>query len=196
MEPYQTPPGSSTKGLSDESNSGSTPQNFSDAADQAKKEAKARATRAYDDAKQGARQAVKDTAGYAKNVVSDQKSTLVTKLDEYKSAALAASEKLDSENDEIAAAKVRKVANGLENVSGYLRDTDPSELFDEAGRLARKHPEIAFGTLFIAGLGLARFLKASAEARRSEPGSQLAPARLGIAEGHHPYAPTPSSHIS
>lgn len=195
MEPNQTPPGNSATGITPQDKTGSSSQDFGAAADQVKQEAKERASRAYEDAKKGARQAVKDTTNYAKDVASSQKSTLVTKLEEYKTAALAASEKLDSADDSVAAAKVRKVANGLENVSGYLRDTDPSELYEEAGRLARKHPEIAFGALFIAGLGIARFLKASAEEKRNDK-SQTAYSQPGPGTGIHPYPETPSPSIS
>ena len=104
--------------------------------------------------------------------MADQKSALVDKFDEYKGAILAASDKLESEDDTVAANKIRKVAKGLDNLSGYLRDTDPSDLYDEAGRIARKHPEIVFGGLFIAGLGLARFMKSSAEERRRDQRDQ------------------------
>lgn len=136
-------------------------------AEQAKLDAKEKATRAYEDVKEGTRKAARDSVTYAKDVVSSQKSTLVSKLDEYKDAILAASEKLESEDDGIAAEKIRKAATGIGNVTQYLRETDPSELYDEAGRLARKHPEIIFGGMFLAGLGIARFLKSSSDQKRN-----------------------------
>lgn len=137
-------------------------------AEQTAHEAKEKATQAYEEAKEGARKVAKDSANYATGVVSSQKSALVAKLDEYQSAIQAASEKLESEDDSAAAAKIRKASKGLGNVTDFLRDTEPRELYDEAGRLARKHPELVFGGLFIAGLGIARFLKASASERQND----------------------------
>jgi ElaB/YqjD/DUF883 family membrane-anchored ribosome-binding protein len=165
MEPYQQPPGSTLPRHSAGSEISRQAEDLKSEAEKTTQEAKEKAGRAYQDVKQGARQTVKDSVNYAKGVVADQKSTLVSKLDDYKGAMLAASDKLDSDEDGIAAGKIRKAANGLDNLAGYLRETDPSDLFDEASRLARKHPEIVFGGLFVVGLGIARFMKSSAKER-------------------------------
>lgn len=158
-------------------------------AERAKHEAKQKASKAYEDAKVGARKALQDSKTYAKDVVSNQKNALVNKLDEYKSAIVAASDKLEAENDDIAASKIRKAANGIDNVTGYLRDTEPADLYDEASRLAKKHPELVFGGLFIAGLGLARFLKSSASERRSEAYYSQTTDRTAASELEY-YTPT------
>lgn len=173
MQPNRQSDGGLATGHPPEKKIGSAKQDLKESAEHATQEAKERATRAYDDVKKGTRQAVRDSANYAKDIAADQKSALVTKLNEYRDAATAASEKLQSEDDNTAADKIRKVATGLDNVAGYLRDTEPSELYSEAERLARKHPEIAFGALFVAGLGIARFMKASADERRKQECSNI-----------------------
>jgi hypothetical protein len=41
-------------------------------------------------------------------------------------------------------------------------------LLSDASRMARKRPELVFGGLFLAGLGLARVMKSSARERRRD----------------------------
>lgn len=59
----------------------------------------------------------------------------------------------------------------MERAAGYLRGHSPADFLDDLGSLARRKPEIFFGTMFVAGLASVRFLKASAREGRGSPGN-------------------------
>jgi hypothetical protein len=134
----------------------------------ARDEAKQKAHQAYDELRQETRKIARESGSYLKNVVAEQQHLLVEKLEEYRDAAKAASEQLKSEDDTVAAKNIRKAARGLECVADYVRESEPNDLLSDASRMARKRPELVFGGLFLAGLGMARVMKASARERRSE----------------------------
>lgn len=52
-------------------------------------------------------------------------------------------------------------ARQLEQLSNYLRETDPIQLVQEAENFARREPAIFIGGAFLLGLVAARFLKSS-----------------------------------
>ncbi len=136
---------------------------------QAKDEATRKAGEAYEDLKAGTKRMANDSTAYLSKMVGEQKSGLVIKLEEYRDAANAAAGKLDSDDDQKAAERVRQVAGGIGKIASYLRESEPSRLFSDAGALARKRPEIVFGSMFLAGLGIARFMKASRPEGPAEP---------------------------
>lgn len=131
-------------------------------------DARQKAHQAYDDLRQGTRKIAHESGSYLKNVVAEQQHLLVEKLEEYRDAAKAASENLKSDNDTVAAKHIQKAAGGLGCFADYIRESEPNDLLSDASRMARKRPELVFGGLFIAGLGMARLMKASARERRRE----------------------------
>lgn len=134
----------------------------------ARDEAKQKAHQAYDELRQGTRKIGRDTGSYLKKVAAEQQHLLVEKLEEYRNAAKAASDKLESDDDTVAAKNIRKTADRLGNVADYVRESEPNDLLSDASRMARKHPELVFGGLFLAGLGMARVMKSSARERQRE----------------------------
>jgi len=60
---------------------------------------------------------------------------------------------------------VRGVASGIHRFSAALKDSSVDELLDEARRFAQARPATVLAGALVAGFGLARFLKASAERR-------------------------------
>ena len=67
-----------------------------------------------------------------------------------------------------AGAYVRGVSEQIHRVSSTLRDRSVDDLMDEARRFAQQRPVLVLGGCLIAGFGLARFLKASADRRAEE----------------------------
>jgi uncharacterized membrane protein len=64
-----------------------------------------------------------------------------------------------------------KAADQVDRFSSYLRDRDLGEVVRDAETFARRRPELFLGGTFIAGLLLARFLKASGDAESLETGA-------------------------
>jgi hypothetical protein len=62
----------------------------------------------------------------------------------------------------------RGIADGIHRVSSALQDSSVDELMDEARRFAQQRPGAVLAGALIAGFGLARFLKASADRRSDE----------------------------
>lgn len=93
--------------------------------------------------------------------VERQKGWAATEMRHISGAMREAARKLHQENDEQLATFADSAAEQTTRISEYLDDADVDRLVDDAGDFARRRPEIFYGTMFIAGLALARFLKAS-----------------------------------
>jgi hypothetical protein len=64
----------------------------------------------------------------------------------------------------------RMIAGKLDGAASYVRQHDFQQLRHDAEDLARRHPAIFFGGMFVLGMAAARFLKASAaRAQTIEP---------------------------
>ncbi|MEO7723688.1 MAG: YtxH domain-containing protein [Chthoniobacterales bacterium] len=148
------------------------------------RELKAKAREGIDEAKDKAQEAAGKAGDYAVKLARDQKETLANKVDEYRDAAKAAVEKLQDEEHAVAADKIKWAASSLDRLSKYLRETEPRELLQGANDFARRRPEVVFGGLFMVGLGLARFLKASNEPRRDQRSSQSYPSPASPTTGY------------
>jgi hypothetical protein len=61
----------------------------------------------------------------------------------------------------------RILADKLESTAAYVRDRDFQQLRHEVEDVARRHPALFFGGMFVAGIAAARFLKASADRESS-----------------------------
>ena len=110
---------------------------------------KQKAQQSYDDLRQGTLKVVRESGSYLKRVGAEQQRLLVEKLGEYRDALKAASDKLESDHDTVAAKNIRKASNSLERVADFLRDSEPGDLWSDAGRVARRRPELVFGGLFL-----------------------------------------------
>lgn len=125
-----------------------------------KQKATEKGTEAVADLKAGAQTAVREAKDYGRSMIQEQKESLATKVQEYASAARAASERLRTDDDALAG-PAERAASQLDRMSNYLRDKQPADLLDDIESLARRRPEIVFGGMFVAGLAAARFFKAS-----------------------------------
>jgi hypothetical protein len=86
-----------------------------------------------------------------------------------------------------AADYVDSAANRVGDASDYLRESDLKDLIEDAQDVIRDHPGLAMGGLFVAGLAVARFVKAGlsdadgagASARENGGSSRRSIARRG-----------------
>ena len=94
-------------------------------------------------------------------LVDEQKTRAADLIGDCVAATRRAAQKLHDENDHNLAGYADAFAEGLDSTARYLRETDPRRLVDGAADLARRRPEWVLGGMFVAGLAIARFLKAS-----------------------------------
>lgn len=90
-----------------------------------------------------------------------QKERAAEEVHVFGSAIRAAADTLHEEKHGQIAGYVEACADELESVSTYLRERRFEELYHDANRIARRHPEIFLGGMFLAGVAITRFLKAS-----------------------------------
>lgn len=113
------------------------------------------------DAKHKARAARDKTLERGREFAEERKSVIANEVGVFGSAVRSASESLESDGEETVAQYAEMCADELENASEYLRERRIQDLYHDANRFARKHPQIFLGGLFVAGVVAARFLKAS-----------------------------------
>jgi hypothetical protein len=99
---------------------------------------------------------------------SQQKEWAADELSHFSQAVRTAADRLHSEQDHRLADYAGMAADRLDDASEYLRTSDWRRLVDDAEEFGRRRPEMFLGGMFLAGLGIARFLKAS----RSRGGSE------------------------
>jgi ABC-type transporter Mla subunit MlaD len=78
---------------------------------------------------------------------------------------------------------VRGVSEQIHRVSSTLRDRSVDELMEDVRYYAQQRPGLVLGGCLIAGFGLARFLKASADRRSDERMRRHASSRAGASSG-------------
>jgi hypothetical protein len=96
----------------------------------------------------------------AQGVVQEQKQRLCAGIDGIAQAARAAAERLEEREDQSVAGYARAAAGSLEQVRDYLQAADVRDMADDVRQFTRRHPEWVLGGLFVAGLAMARFMKA------------------------------------
>jgi uncharacterized protein YjbJ (UPF0337 family) len=129
-----------------------------DLAGGAKEQAKSLAGEAKDQAKEVANQA----RDHVQSLVGQQKNQAADRLGSLAGALREAGRKLnEGEQAGDFGQYADRAAQQLERVSGYLRDHDLRDFVRDTETFARRRPEVFLGGTLIAGLMLARFLKAS-----------------------------------
>ena len=142
-----------------------------------KQEVKQQAQHVVSDVKEHAQQiasevtaAASDAAGQAKRqsvqMLEKQKRQAAEHLAGFQHAIESASNRLREEENANLAEYADAAAAKLRQLRTYLDNRDLQDLMHDAEDFARKRPEVVFGGLAIAGLAVARFLKASSRSRR------------------------------
>jgi hypothetical protein len=125
------------------------------------KSAKESAAEAAEQIKMKGAEALDNARQKAENMAGNQKEYLVERLSHCGEASRKAAEQLRHDSDPTMAHYAEVIAQQFENGANYVKSRDFRGMARDVENLARKQPEIFFGGLFIAGLGLARFLKSS-----------------------------------
>jgi hypothetical protein len=139
-------------------------QSTADQARAAKRETTEEVTR---DARKMAHQ-VKEQAS---STAVRQKDAAAQQMGGWAQALRAASDDLRNRRQEIAAGYVGQAADGLERASGTMRTRDVDDLIGTVEDFARRQPVAFLGGAVAAGFGLARFMRSSADRRRSSAAS-------------------------
>ncbi len=104
----------------------------------------------------------------AERFAAEKKSTAAERLDSYSSAVHDSARAFEDKDPNIAWF-THRAADRLHGVADYVRNRDFNDLRHDAEDVARRHPAVFFGGLFVAGLLLGNILKASG--RRGDAGS-------------------------
>jgi hypothetical protein len=97
--------------------------------------------------------------------LDDQKHRAVDNISAIGAAVRRAADKLHDSKTDAIAQYVAAAADGLDGISRYIDEQDIQKLAGEVGRLMQRKPALVLGGLFIAGLTLGRFSKATSPAR-------------------------------
>jgi hypothetical protein len=154
---------------SDMRSSNTNPSNPSgNTVQQVKDQAKDLASQAKDQAKdlvQGAKQQASDVAGQAKDhvqgLVTQQKDRFAGQLGSLAGALRDAGHNVDEKDGNGIGQYANRAAEQVDRASKYLRDHQLGDVIRDAETFARRRPDVFLGGTFLAGLLLARFLKAS-----------------------------------
>jgi hypothetical protein len=92
---------------------------------------------------------------------AEQKNKASSELTTLSSAVRGAADKLRSDDESHAARYAEMAADKLEGVADFIGKQDVGSLVREIERAARRRPELFLGGMFLVGLGISRFLKAS-----------------------------------
>lgn len=116
---------------------------------------------AKDQVVETARQTTAQARERASNVLAAQKSRLANEVSVFAEALHKAADTLDENNDRKIGGYVHQAADCIDSCVNYLHERDASEMVRRAGEFTRRHPEVVLGGMFLAGVAIARFLKAS-----------------------------------
>lgn len=164
-------------------------------AQDAKEQAKSLASDAKEQAKDMANQA----RDHVQTLVGEQKDQAADRLHSLADALREAGRKLnEGQQAGDLGQYADRAARQMEKISSYLRDHDLRDFVRDTETFARRRPEVFLGGTLIAGLMLARFLKASAPERGYDgrdrggawtgyPQSARRGPTLGTSADHLPY---------
>jgi len=115
------------------------------------------------DARDGAKDVAKQARDHVQGLIGQQKDQAADRLGTLASALRDAGRKLNQDQEAGDVGQYADRAAGqVERLSRYLRQSDLNSLVRDTETFARRRPEVFLGGTLIAGLMLARFLKASA----------------------------------
>jgi len=135
-----------------------------DLAQGAKEQVKSLASEAKDQAKDVANQA----RDHVQELVGQQKDQAAERLGSLAEALREAGRKLnEGEKAGDFGQYADRAAQQVERLSGYLRESDLRGFVRDTENFARRRPEVFLGATLVAGLMLARFLKASSPSQGS-----------------------------
>ncbi|HVU35909.1 MAG TPA: hypothetical protein VHE61_20885 [Opitutaceae bacterium] len=132
-------------------------------------QAKETVTQTAREAAQRMKSAASDAADRAKSeaqrLATEKKAEAASRIGGYGSAMHESARSLEEQDPNIAWA-THRIADRIDRVSDYIRNSDFDQLRADAEGFARRHPMAFFGGLFVAGLVVGNLMKAH---RPAEP---------------------------
>ena len=107
----------------------------------------------------------------AERLFDEQKGKAASKVERYGKMIQQVAHALRAVKAEPVAELVDNAAGRVGGVTDYLEERNLAQVLEDAGEVARRHPGMMIGGMFLTGLALARFLKAS-DARQEEGGDE------------------------
>jgi hypothetical protein len=156
------------------------------------------ASRTGEDVKRQIKDKAHEVAEQAQSAVEGGKARIAERAQGVAEALHHASDGLRAEDREEVARYTEKVAEKIEQFSGFLRDRDLVAMASDVKRFAQRQPALFLGGAFTAGLMAARFIKSSAgEAKRGPNDDTLRSGRdagrAGVGQASREYAAGVSS---
>jgi len=161
-----------------------------DAAGQAARRAQQAAAPVTDQVQETASQVAEQAKQQALTQIGTQKEHAAGSLDAVAQALRQSGDQLRTQQQGPLADLAGAAAGRVERLSGYLRDTDVTEMVRDVEGFARRQPAAFLGGAFTLGVLAARFLKSSA---RPDAGRQGASAPSYPGYGANPYATSGAS---
>jgi hypothetical protein len=149
-------------------NTGQVRDDLRQTADRVKDTATATVQEVADRVKEQAKQTGDKIKEQSRGFLNEQKARVGAEIHTYSAAAHRAAEQLKGESDTTLAQYVSSAADRLDRLGSRIQERDLGELVDDVEDIARRRPEVFFGGLFVAGLAVARFLKASKQRRQRD----------------------------
>jgi len=140
---------------------GDVKQAASEAVSQAGDKLREAGRQAKDQVVETARQTTAQARERASDVLMSQKTRLADEVSVFAEALHKAADTLDQHDDRQIGRYVHQAADCVDGCVNYLRERDASEMVRKVGDFTRRHPEVVLGGLFLTGVAIARFLKAS-----------------------------------
>ena len=119
------------------------------------------------EATQAAQAAKQRLMEQGQNAVAQQKECVAGECEVFGAAVREAAHKLEEEGHEKVACYAEACADEFDRAAKYIRERDFAKLYDDASCFARKHPEVVLGGMFLAGVAIARLMKASSAKSRN-----------------------------
>jgi hypothetical protein len=106
---------------------------------------------------------------HGQSLLTEQKSRAAEEIQRLGTAVRSAAERLHDDKSESLARYVETAAEGLDGVARYVEEMSFADLTRTVEQLARRRPALLLGGLFLAGLGVARFIKAGQDPPAAQP---------------------------
>lgn len=113
-------------------------------------------------------QATEQLKQRGQTLLMQQKQRAAEELQQLGAAVRNSADKLHEQHDDTIAAYAESLAQQFDTAAGYLRRAHLGDLIEDTQSLARRQPELFFGGMFIAGLAIGRFFKASGRPRSGQ----------------------------
>jgi hypothetical protein len=131
----------------------------------------------------------------AQSYFEDKRDALASTIVDVADATRQVAQTLRGRDDAMIARYTESAADGAEELSRYVRSLRPAEILRSIEDTARKQPALVFGGLFVAGLAISRFLRASERSLHSDDEQfQATPAGFRTPSGQTPMTMTGSQH--